>query len=225
VNIPNQGCCKASERDKCGICGGTGDCCVPDCQNGGFCDLGVCNCRDSGGYSGPTCEAFDCTTQPCLNGGICIGPNKCDCSQLVGWTGDNCGTYLCYSVSGNFTCYNGGTCITSNRTCACSTGYLPPFCAVPICTQSCLNGGICSAPDLCDCRQTAFEGPLCDVPKCNPPCQNGGSCSAPDTCDCPKTYDGDVCQDHVQNGQTSLYQVPVWSLTGLVLLLALLQIK
>lgn len=56
------------------------------CQNGGTCNEGVCNCPD--GYSGTYCEVkAPCTGVVCLNGGTCVD-GTCECAD--GYTGERC---------------------------------------------------------------------------------------------------------------------------------------
>ncbi|MFK7772690.1 MAG: hypothetical protein AB8F94_11145 [Saprospiraceae bacterium] len=62
-----------------------------DCQNGGICEEGSCNCPD--GFSGVNCEIEDlCVTQnvDCQNGGTCFD-GACDCPEGV--IGSNCESF------------------------------------------------------------------------------------------------------------------------------------
>jgi len=135
----------------------------------------------------------------------------------------NCGTYTCQSNGGNFTCSNGGNCRISGTTCTCTKAGSPPVCG---CTPACLNGGTCTS-GTCDCSATGFEGVDCGTPSvCSPTCQNGGTCTLQKTCSCPADYEGDACQNKSRtSGKDSLYQVSMWSLSSLLLLLAILQDK
>ncbi|NOT36428.1 MAG: hypothetical protein HOP11_03510 [Saprospiraceae bacterium] len=61
------------------------------CQNGGFCEAGVCKCPP--GYFGKFCETKvdPCVNISCKNGGTCIN-GLCNC--LPGYSGSDCGTIL-----------------------------------------------------------------------------------------------------------------------------------
>lgn len=61
-------------------------CADVNCQNGGTCVDGQCNCLE--GFIGPFCETRDpCADINCLNGGVCID-GICDCPPR--YTGVNC---------------------------------------------------------------------------------------------------------------------------------------
>lgn len=57
-----------------------------NCQNGGVCDNGTCDC--SPGYSGVKCQNYDpCYNTKCSNGGVCVN-GTCNCP--TGYSGSNC---------------------------------------------------------------------------------------------------------------------------------------
>ena len=57
-----------------------------ECQNGGTCVEGVCDCPD--GVQGSLCERVDhCTDKECQNGGRCVN-GECRCPE--GFAGENC---------------------------------------------------------------------------------------------------------------------------------------
>lgn len=70
------------------------ECTNNPCQNGGTCDYqgkGQYTCRCPQGYSGDHCENDACSSQPCLNEGICNATANgftCSCSPLL--TGVHC---------------------------------------------------------------------------------------------------------------------------------------
>jgi hypothetical protein len=72
---------------------GCDPCAKINCQNGGICDNGKCDCPP--GYSGSQCQNYDpCYNKTCLNGGTCIN-GSCNC--LAGYSGENCQTRsACY---------------------------------------------------------------------------------------------------------------------------------
>lgn len=93
--------------------------CCPECQNGGICNNGTCDCPP--GYSGSLCQNYNpCYNVTCQNGGVCNN-GKCNCPP--GYSGSQCQNYNpCYNV----TCQNGGTCVNGN--CNCPTGYYGSNC-------------------------------------------------------------------------------------------------
>ena len=73
-----------------------------ECENGGTCVEGICDCPE--GYSGTTCNVEDlCVTQNvvCENGHNCI-TGTCDCKQP--YYGELCADYCLYGT------YNNGDC-------------------------------------------------------------------------------------------------------------------
>lgn len=89
-----------------------------NCENGGTCVEGTCNCP--GGFSGTNCEIEDlCYDVTCMNGGTCVD-GTCDCPP--GYSGADCSFDSC-TVK---VCENGGTCL--NGLCDCTTGYEGTLC-------------------------------------------------------------------------------------------------
>ncbi|KAJ1436904.1 hypothetical protein B484DRAFT_416698 [Ochromonadaceae sp. CCMP2298] len=137
----------------------------------------------------------------CYNGGSCIGPDTCTCTD--GYEGDDCNTPLCrhLQVTGSVSsCLNGGICSTKDS-CDCvqadsvlwlvhdqtsrgQTGWTGSDCSMPICVQG-------------------FYDPFCgDLPQAPGGegcfrCSNGGNCTAPDTCACAEGWAGFDCKTPV----------------------------
>jgi len=79
-----------------------GDCQGVDCQNGGSCNEGECDCLH--GYSGENCDVADfciLLDRNCLNGGVCLD-GECDCP--TGFEGTDCEIVSRQRFLGN---YNG----------------------------------------------------------------------------------------------------------------------
>ena len=102
-----------------------------NCQNGGNCVHGTCNCPS--GYTGDRCQtkvqpSDPCKNMICLNGGICRD-GKCDCPS--GYTGEKCQTKVQPNdPCKNITCLNGGICRDGN--CDCPSGYSGNRCQTKI---------------------------------------------------------------------------------------------
>ncbi|TNF34807.1 MAG: hypothetical protein EP329_06850, partial [Deltaproteobacteria bacterium] len=113
------------------------------CVDGGDCASGVClagACQDptcSDGVQngdetdidcGGSCAACTPCTPACQNGGVCIGPDTCDCFG-TGFGGATCTEALSAPVCSP-ACANGGVCVATN-TCDCTgTGYSGTLCDV-----------------------------------------------------------------------------------------------
>jgi hypothetical protein len=97
-------------------------CADVQCQNGGTCNDGSCNCPV--GYSGTSCETYqyDCTNNPsiCIYGNCNNGVCNCD----PGYFGPKCDIDSCDAT----TCLNGGTCVGAS--CNCASGYEGRLCDV-----------------------------------------------------------------------------------------------
>ena len=59
-----------------------------------LCLLYYCVFALKSGWAGQTCSSFDCAgVNGCYGNGMCIGPNKCNCS--AGWSGNQCIIPIC----------------------------------------------------------------------------------------------------------------------------------
>ncbi|XP_012938056.1 sushi, von Willebrand factor type A, EGF and pentraxin domain-containing protein 1 [Aplysia californica] len=77
-------------------------------------------CLTTGKWDGePECTA-NCK-QGCLNGGRCLGLNRCKC--MPGWAGRRCELPICI-----LPCLNGGRCVAPYR-CRCPEGYTGSSCS------------------------------------------------------------------------------------------------
>ncbi|TNM93581.1 hypothetical protein fugu_001757 [Takifugu bimaculatus] len=82
--------------------------------------IGRSRCLENGTWTPPpTCRAI--CILPCLNGGRCVAPYRCECP--TGWTGTRCHSAVCSSP-----CLNNGRCIRPNR-CHCSPGWTGNDCS------------------------------------------------------------------------------------------------
>ncbi|KAF5276278.1 hypothetical protein FQA39_LY06627 [Lamprigera yunnana] len=133
-------------------------------------------------YEGiPDCGEH-CTVK-CLNGGICVGGNKCKC------VGDFVGTHCEIAVKSCTPLPNldnqKSRCTSTNCLVTCSDGYEFSN-GGKILEFICLNG-----------EWTSFTSrgtkPICQ-PICNPPCQNEGICAAPNKCKCTSQFAGFSCE-------------------------------
>ena len=121
----------------------------------------------------------------CENGGICIGPERCNCTK--GWTGDDCAFPICSKP-----CPARQVCVGPDM-CACWPGWEGTDCSVPQCVQKCEHGGKCVLPDTCDCAKGWFDV-NCTTPVCTQTCGNGGNCTTPNHCSCPIEWEGHDCR-------------------------------
>ncbi|XP_038064211.1 fibrillin-1-like isoform X3 [Patiria miniata] len=173
--------------------------CSPNnpCQNGGRCyqsSVGssryTCECQF--GYTGTNCETVvptACSTNPCLNNGVCVvtGQTTYSCNCISGYSGTVCQTIVACTPN---PCLNGGSCgiNQANRlvpVCTCAQGYNGDRCqtsmTTPCSNNPCRNGATCEVMGTFSyrCRCLAgYTGPTCEtIMACNPsPCQNGGTC-------------------------------------------------
>ncbi|PIK35146.1 putative fibrillin-3, partial [Apostichopus japonicus] len=146
----------------------------------------TCQCRR--GYRPRDDSPYQCVSEcvpPCLNYGVCVGPNTCVCP--TGYGGQTC-TPTC-----NPPCAHGGSCRRFNM-CQCPVGYTGPACQKATCVLPCMNGGLCIGPNRCQCP-ARYTGERCETSKCVPECRNGGSCYASNTCLCPEGFYGPRCQN------------------------------
>ncbi len=167
-----------------------------NCQNGGTCIEGDCECPE--GFTGINCQTElqpdPCENITCENGGTCNDGN-CDCQE--GFTGTNCETVV--DPCENVTCENGGTCNDGN--CDCQEGFTGANCETVVedsCENvTCENGGTCNE-GTCDCPE-GFTGTNCEtvVDPCETViCENGGTCNE-GICDCPEGFTGENCETMV----------------------------
>ncbi|XP_065176913.1 tenascin-X-like isoform X20 [Sycon ciliatum] len=178
--------------------------CRPSCQYGQVCISGRCQCprfldRQVRGLPGrPGSQEPErlpiyrpvCCSKSCLNGGTCIGYNRCKCRS--GYSGQYCQTKVCSPA-----CRNGGTC--RNGKCVCKKGYYTgSYCQTRLCSPACRNGGTCTPYGTCNCR-SPYTGSYCQLsPTCYPRCENGGTCIRNNRCSCPSGFTGSRCQNAVQ---------------------------
>ena len=149
--------------------------CSPNCVNGGSC-VAPNNCTCPPGWTGATCSqgawgskvhrwgvlrvsffflsAATCSP-PCQNGGSCISPDSCVCTQ--GWTRPDCSHRM---SKGHHMMSH-----TMHLFLAMHIHPPPPHpTPAAVCSVPCLNGGHCSAPDRCTCS-TGWEGQSCSTCK------------------------------------------------------------
>jgi len=95
-----------------------------DCGEHGYCEEGVCVCRD--GYIGEFCETpGPCTGVDCGENGTCVD-GICECD--AGYEGDHCEINI--DECDPNPCLNGGTCTdgVNSYTCACIDGFTGEDC-------------------------------------------------------------------------------------------------
>ena len=115
----------------------TNPCDGVQCQNGGSCAAGKCECVS--GYTGSNCETppNPCATVECQNGGTCVVENnaaKCNC--INEFTGDRCQTAPPKDPCEGVSCNNHGTC--RDGKCTCSDGWTGLKCELA--PSQCGNG-------------------------------------------------------------------------------------
>ena len=84
----------------------------------------------------------------CENGGVCSGPNVCECS--TGYEGDRCQTGLCAQFQ------------ILHIVPVPILIHVAVLFFVAICNPVCANGGVCSQPNICDCP-TWYSGDRCQT--------------------------------------------------------------
>ncbi|XP_034670265.1 protein eyes shut [Drosophila subobscura] len=162
---------------------------------------------------------FACLSNPCVFG-VCIdGLNSSySCYCIDGYTGIQCQTNWDECWSGP--CQNGGTCVdgVAYYNCTCPEGFSGSQCEenVDECMSNpCQNGGQCRDRTngyICTC-QPGYLGDHCelDVAVCDTGtgarCQHGGECiEGPGlefTCDCPAGWHGRICQEEINECESS----------------------
>ena len=139
-------------------------------------------------------------SQPCENGGVCIGPEKCRCQD--GWGGSDCAAPICTAAA---KLLNFGAAIVEfagfsrrrllmDQPTQVPTSYpssspyptridtKPPVPAAGVLCSS-VKRSVCVGPDVCACSP-GWSGADCQTPLCVQECANRGECVAPDTCAC-----------------------------------------
>lgn len=137
----------------------------------------------------------------CYNGGSCIGPDTCTCTD--GYDGYDCNTPLCRHLQPSGTvssCLNGGICQSKDK-CDCvqvpsvlytvhptspkgMTGWTGTDCSMPMCAHGYYD-------PFCTDLPQAPGGEGCYR------CSNGGNCTAPDVCTCAPGWTGFDCKTPV----------------------------
>lgn len=129
-----------------------------------------CNCLPS--FTGRNCALldFDCSSNPCLNSGLCIekpsGGHLCQCPG--GFTGRHCEIAIDHCLTA--VCANGSTCMSTVTAfyCLCPPGRTGSRCDVQgtFCSSSpCQHGGTCvekTADSICHCLP-GYSGVNCHV--------------------------------------------------------------
>ena len=101
------------------------------CQNGGSPNAVCSMCDCPPGFTGSSCQTDidECSSLPCLNGGICSdGINSFTCQCQLGYTGSTCESSI-NDCSPN-PCQNGGICADglNSFTCNCQNGFAGATC-------------------------------------------------------------------------------------------------
>ncbi|KAF5285691.1 hypothetical protein FQR65_LT13076 [Abscondita terminalis] len=131
----------------------------------------------------PSCEPI--CSPPCLNNGICLEPDVCDCPENYSGTRCELETIPCLNYP--------AIPRNSRRTCNPTS-----------CTVTCLAGHkfhdgsditniLCKQGSWVPSKPQWVTVPDCE-PVCDPPCENGGICMSFNVCQCPKEFRGPQCQ-------------------------------
>ncbi|PIK61425.1 putative fibropellin-1 isoform X2 [Apostichopus japonicus] len=198
-----------------------GACSSFPCQNNATCynayqpqrDLPDFACECRGVYRGLICNetADPCSSNPCLNGGICLKNVNGDvfvCICPVGYTGD-----ICEKRQGALCSANPAACTGPGEMCVEQENYFhcecepnwrrsdeDATCHPPCSMNPCQNNGECylnaDRDVYCNCPE-GFTGSICETPAgpCDS-CKNGGLCMMFSTafyCDCVNGYSGIDC--------------------------------
>ncbi|XP_065649882.1 uncharacterized protein LOC101236159 isoform X2 [Hydra vulgaris] len=203
------------------VCQGSGECeninsrCQIDPSN----NQSVCLCNE--GFHGNSCQFVGCSSNPCLNGGVCNENGKSIiCICLPGFHGIYCQA-VCpkgkYGVNcgSSCNCPENEYCNPVNGSCLCEPGFHGNDCNEKCLKnsfgQNCLYSCNCSESMLCDhingecfCKE-GWMGNQCSLScengyfgrncsqKCN--CKNGGTCNTINgVCTCTSGYYGPYCE-------------------------------
>ena len=140
----------------------------------------------------------------CYNGGSCVAPDTCECSD--GWEGFDCNTPICRHENyygETVGCLNGGICSGKDE-CICITGESILHEAHPEMPKGAITGYAGADCSMAICAQGWYDPDCKDVPPgpggvssggegCYR-CPNGGYCTAPDYCSCPSDWTGYDCR-------------------------------
>ena len=91
----------------------------------------------------------------CSNGGTCVSPNVCKCSN--GHTGPLCTIRKFYIFSLQVLC--GWFMQLSQKCQPCGVFF------TAVCDPSCLNGGTCTPSHTCSCELSKYTGSRCEIRK------------------------------------------------------------
>ena len=80
----------------------------------------------------------------CMNGGLCVRPNTCNCP--AGWRGTRCQTGI----------------NIKNKAQTINMHVFFLYLHVAICSPDCMNGGQCVEPNTCNCP-AGWRGTLCQT--------------------------------------------------------------
>ena len=162
--------------------------CAHECYGNGFCENGVCVCKQ--GHSGKHCEKGSCFSgcSSTLGRGSCnLATMRCSCKP--GFAGLSCSERACPED-----CNGRGYCLQEEGggalSCFCADGWEGDACEVPACPNSCSGHGICTNRK-CEC-ETGFVGKDCGQKYCPNDCSGHGVCNEGE-CQCMPRWSGAAC--------------------------------
>ncbi|PWA29810.1 hypothetical protein CCH79_00007720, partial [Gambusia affinis] len=105
-----------------------------------------CVAAHQGGQETPATQNSTCDSDPCENGGTCVGGEPFTCICKDGWEGPTCSQNI--DDCNPHPCYNGGICVDGVNwfRCECASGFAGPDCRINIneCQSSpCAEGSTC----------------------------------------------------------------------------------